>query len=311
MTPAPVGWTPTRSAAVLEAAGHRAGRRPRPAGLTTVRWRFCGCSRRGLSNKQIAARLVLSPRTAERHVQDCLRQDRGLSSRAGAALYAMEHGLLEKIWVDLRMRRRRWRARVPHDRRPRHRTVAPGRRLDRFTRPFVLPGGRRSGLLHRCRGGGLALPLYVTGRWARQGGRRSGLRRVRGVGAAAPPVRRPVVRHVWGRRPLLFGGALLAAAALGLTATGGLVWPMVVLLRLLVGVAEAAFFVASFAVLADLAPPDRMGEALSYNSLGLYLGLAFGPPLGELMVDTARFRDGLVRRRRAGRARRGDRARHR
>ena len=45
-----------------------------------------------------------------------------------------------------------------------------------------------------------------------------------------------------------------------------------VALRLLAGVAEAAFFVASFAALADLAPPDRMGEALSYNSLGLYLG---------------------------------------
>ena len=44
--------------------------------------------------------------------------------------------------------------------------------------------------------------------------------------------------------------------------------PAVVALRLVLGVAEAAFFVASFAALADLAPPDRMGEALSYNSLG-------------------------------------------
>ena len=45
-------------------------------------------------------------------------------------------------------------------------------------------------------------------------------------------------------------------------------------IRLLQGVAEAAFFVAGFALLADIAPPARMGEALSYNSLGLYLGLA-------------------------------------
>jgi len=52
-----------------------------------------------------------------------------------------------------------------------------------------------------------------------------------------------------------------------------------VLLRLLLGVAEAAFFVASIATLADLAPPSRMAEATSYNSLGLYLGLAFGLPL--------------------------------
>jgi predicted MFS family arabinose efflux permease len=55
------------------------------------------------------------------------------------------------------------------------------------------------------------------------------------------------------------------------------------LLRLLLGVAEAAFFVASIAALMDLAPPSRIGEAISYNSLGLYLGLAFGPPLGELL----------------------------
>ena len=49
--------------------------------------------------------------------------------------------------------------------------------------------------------------------------------------------------------------------------------------------AEAAFVVASIAALADLAPAIRMGEALSYNSLGLYLGLTLGPPLGELLVS--------------------------
>ena len=64
---------------------------------------------------------------------------------------------------------------------------------------------------------------------------------------------------------------------------------MIVALRLLFGVAEAAFFVASFAALADLAPATRMGEALSYNSLGLYLGLTLGPPLGELLVSAYSF----------------------
>jgi predicted MFS family arabinose efflux permease len=64
---------------------------------------------------------------------------------------------------------------------------------------------------------------------------------------------------------------------------------LVVLLRLLLGVAEAAFFVSSIAALMDLAPPSRIGEAISYNSLGLYLGLAFGPPLGELLVRMAGF----------------------
>ena len=60
------------------------------------------------------------------------------------------------------------------------------------------------------------------------------------------------------------------------------------LLRLLL-VAEAAFLVAALAALADLAPARWMGEAISYNSLGLYLGLALGPPLGELLVMSAGF----------------------
>jgi predicted MFS family arabinose efflux permease len=60
---------------------------------------------------------------------------------------------------------------------------------------------------------------------------------------------------------------------------------VVVGIRLMQGVAEAAFFVAGFALLADLAPPSRMGEALSYNSLGLYLGIALGPPLGEVLLE--------------------------
>jgi len=91
-----------------------------------------------------------------------------------------------------------------------------------------------------------------------------------------------------GRRPLLLGGALLAAVAMALTAhADSLV--MVVALRLLLGVAEAAFFVASFAALADLAPPSRTGEALSYNSLGLYLGLTLGPLLGDFLVHAFGF----------------------
>jgi DNA-binding NarL/FixJ family response regulator len=47
----------------------------------------------GLSNKGIAERLVISPRTAEHHVQDLYARI-GVSSRAATALFAMEHGLL-------------------------------------------------------------------------------------------------------------------------------------------------------------------------------------------------------------------------
>ena len=47
----------------------------------------------GLSNPQIAAALVVSRRTAEHHVQDVYAKI-GVSSRASAALFAMEHGIL-------------------------------------------------------------------------------------------------------------------------------------------------------------------------------------------------------------------------
>ncbi|HSJ60875.1 MAG TPA: MFS transporter [Jiangellaceae bacterium] len=131
----------------------------------------------------------------------------------------------------------------------------------------------------------LVLPLYVTGP---VGSTTAGAGLAFGAFAVSALVLRPVAGRLTdtlGRRPLMMGGAVLAAACLLATAyTDSLA--VIVGLRLLSGVAEAAFFVASYAALADLAPPSRMGEALSYNSLGLYLGIAFGPVLGDLLVRT-------------------------
>lgn len=132
------------------------------------------------------------------------------------------------------------------------------------------------------------LPLWVTGP---VGSDKSGAGLAFGAFAVSALILRPFAGRLAdtrGRRPLLVGGALIGALGmLGTAYAENLV--LVVMLRLLLGVAEAAFFVASIAALADLAPPSRMGEATSYNSLGLYLGLAFGPPLGELLIRTAGF----------------------
>lgn len=91
-----------------------------------------------------------------------------------------------------------------------------------------------------------------------------------------------------GRRPLLIGGALLYAAA---TAAHAVAPDLMVMigLRLVLGVAEALFFVAGFAALADLAPPGRTGEALSFNSLSLYLGIALGPLIGQALLGAGGF----------------------
>lgn len=79
--------------AVLAAAGHRGdARRARPAGLSPRQVEVLRLLAAGLSNKEIGRRLVISPRTAEHHVQDVYSRI-GVATRAGAALFAMEHGL--------------------------------------------------------------------------------------------------------------------------------------------------------------------------------------------------------------------------
>lgn len=97
-----------------------------------------------------------------------------------------------------------------------------------------------------------------------------------------PWVGRYVDRH--GRRTMLVAGALLGLASMAMLAVVDTL-PLVVVARLLAGVGEAAFAVASITALIDLSPPSRIGAALSYNSLGLYLGLALGPLVGEWAVD--------------------------
>lgn len=83
-------------AAVLTAAGEPTRvRRARPAGLTDRQVQVLNLLAQGLSNRAIAGRLVISKRTAEHHVQDIYLKI-GASTRAAAALFAMEHGLLNK-----------------------------------------------------------------------------------------------------------------------------------------------------------------------------------------------------------------------
>jgi DNA-binding NarL/FixJ family response regulator len=50
---------------------------------------------RGLSNKEVARKLSISPRTAEHHIQHVYTKV-GVSTRAAVALFAMEHDLLRR-----------------------------------------------------------------------------------------------------------------------------------------------------------------------------------------------------------------------
>jgi HD-GYP domain-containing protein (c-di-GMP phosphodiesterase class II) len=80
-------------AVVTEAAGQPRPRVERPAGLSEREAEVLGLLAGGLQTKQVARRLGISVKTADRHVQNAYRKI-GVSTRAGATLFAMEHGLL-------------------------------------------------------------------------------------------------------------------------------------------------------------------------------------------------------------------------
>ena len=84
--------------AVLRAAGQAVPRISRPAGLTDREAQVLAMVARGLLTKQVATRLGISPKTADRHLQNAYAKA-GVSTRAAAALFAMKHGLTD--WGEL------------------------------------------------------------------------------------------------------------------------------------------------------------------------------------------------------------------
>ncbi len=83
-------------ACVLAAAGRRAAPSPPrwPAGLTDREVEVLCLIARGRSNREVAERLFISAKTVGRHVEN-LYAKIGVSSRAAAAVFAMEHRLLD------------------------------------------------------------------------------------------------------------------------------------------------------------------------------------------------------------------------
>ncbi len=79
--------------AVLSAAGHVATRHQDRPGLTAREVDVLRLVARGMSSRQIADRLVISPKTARNHIEHIYLKI-GTSSRATASLFAMRHGLL-------------------------------------------------------------------------------------------------------------------------------------------------------------------------------------------------------------------------
>ena len=87
-------FDPVAVDAVLHAAGHQAERpNPRPGGLTPRELEVLCLVARGASNKEIAASLVISAKTARNHVERTYAKI-GVSNRVGASIYAVQHGLV-------------------------------------------------------------------------------------------------------------------------------------------------------------------------------------------------------------------------
>jgi HD-GYP domain-containing protein (c-di-GMP phosphodiesterase class II) len=78
--------------AVLEAAGHARPRGEWPAGLTDREVEVLRLVARGHTNRDVAGRLSISEETVRNHVKH-IYDKIGISTRAGAALFGMEHGL--------------------------------------------------------------------------------------------------------------------------------------------------------------------------------------------------------------------------
>jgi len=92
----------------------------------------------------------------------------------------------------------------------------------------------------------------------------------------------------FGRRALMMSGALLAAAAGATLGLATELW-QVLLLRAVMGLGEAALFVAAATLIADLSPPHRRAEAASYFSVAVYGGIGIGPSLGEWVLGDDRY----------------------
>jgi MFS family permease len=92
-----------------------------------------------------------------------------------------------------------------------------------------------------------------------------------------------------GRRLLMVAGAsVFALSVVGYLLADSI--PVLIGMRLLTGVGEAMFFVGALAANVDLAPPERRGEAFSFASLALYIGIGAGPFIGETVIDRLGFR---------------------
>ncbi len=132
------------------------------------------------------------------------------------------------------------------------------------------------------------LPLYVRGPL---GGSDVAVGVVIGAFSVTALLIRPWAGRLADRRgrrlPMLVGVGIFTLSVSGYLVSRSV--PALVGMRLVTGVGEAFFFTGAASAIADLAPDERRGEAISFFSLALWTGIAVGPVVGEVALGDERF----------------------
>jgi len=131
------------------------------------------------------------------------------------------------------------------------------------------------------------IPLYA----AALGGTQSQIGLVLGLYAGASTLVRPCVAPAVdrrGRKPFIVAGAIisLVACLLYFVAAG---IPPLFLVRVVHGCGAGIFMTAATALVADVAPVPRRGEAMGTYGLAFNVAMAFAPAAGMAVVNRASF----------------------
>jgi MFS family permease len=102
---------------------------------------------------------------------------------------------------------------------------------------------------------------------------------------------RPLAGHfadLRGRRlVVIFGSVSTAVAGLLYFIPAGV--PGLIVARLFLGAGEGAVYTAGSAWVVDMTPPERRGRIIGLYGLAIWGGLALGPPIGELILQTTSY----------------------
>jgi MFS family permease len=92
----------------------------------------------------------------------------------------------------------------------------------------------------------------------------------------------------YGRRRIVIAGSISTAVA-------GLLYfipagiPGLIVARLFLGAGEGAVYTAGSAWVVDMTPPERRGRIIGLYGLAIWGGLALGPPIGELVLQSSSY----------------------